>query len=81
MTAEWVSREQWMFLTVTFDTVLHIILTEKRLKYGLDKRTVSWIENWLNLSGLEDCNQQHHVQLEVSHKWYTPGFDTGTNTV
>ncbi|GAB0204001.1 mitochondrial enolase superfamily member 1 [Grus japonensis] len=31
-----------------FDTVSHKILIEKLMKYGLDKQTVRWIENWLN---------------------------------
>ena len=31
-----------------FDIVSHNILVKKLLKYGLDKQTVRWIENWLN---------------------------------
>jgi len=31
-----------------FDTVSCNILTGKLRKYGLDERTVRWIENWLN---------------------------------
>lgn len=47
MTAVWMSGQQWMFLILTFDTVLHIVPTEKLMNYGLDKQTVSQTENWL----------------------------------
>lgn len=31
-----------------FSTVSHKVLTEKLMKYRLDKRMVRWVENWLN---------------------------------
>ena len=31
-----------------FDTVSHNIITDKLIKYGLDKQTVRWTEKWLN---------------------------------
>lgn len=31
-----------------FVTLSHNILTDKLMKYGLDKWEVSWIKNWLN---------------------------------
>lgn len=31
-----------------FDKVSHSILIEKMVKYGVDKRTVRWIQNWLS---------------------------------
>ncbi|KAK4825167.1 hypothetical protein QYF61_024556 [Mycteria americana] len=45
-----------------FNTVCYKILIEKLMKYGLDKWTVRWIENWLNcwaqkvvISGMKYC--------------------------
>ncbi|PKU42800.1 rna-directed dna polymerase from mobile element jockey- hypothetical protein [Limosa lapponica baueri] len=31
-----------------FDTVLHKILKEKLMKYGMDEQTERWTEKWLN---------------------------------
>jgi len=31
-----------------FDTVIHNILIDKLMKYGSEKWTVTWTENWLN---------------------------------
>ncbi|CAM4639999.1 unnamed protein product [Lepidochelys kempii] len=38
-----------------FDTVSHSILASKLKKYGLDERTIRWIESWL------DCRAQRVV--------------------
>lgn len=31
-----------------FDTVSHMDLINKLMKYGLDRQTVRWIQSWLN---------------------------------
>lgn len=37
-----------------FNTVSYKILVDEPTKYGLDKQTVRWTENWLELSSSED---------------------------
>lgn len=31
-----------------FDTIFHNVLTDKLIKYDLDKGTVKWMESWWN---------------------------------
>jgi len=38
----------YLYFSKAFDTVSHYILLGKLRKYGLDKWSVRWIENWLN---------------------------------
>ena len=46
----WTKKEQWMLFVFlyfgnAFDTVSHIIPTDKLMKYGLDEWKVRWIDN------------------------------------
>ncbi|CAM5098941.1 unnamed protein product, partial [Eretmochelys imbricata] len=46
-----------------FDTVSHSILASKFKKYGLDERTIRWIESWL------DCRAQRVVINGFMSSW------------
>jgi len=46
-----------------FDTVCHNILTDKLIKYKLDKWAVRWTENWLN------CQAQRVVISSTKSSW------------
>lgn len=39
------------------------------------------IKKWAELLDSEGYNLWYGVQLEVSHKWWTPGADIGTNNI
>ena len=38
----------YLNFSTAFDVVSHNILIDKLTKYGLEKSTVRWTENWLN---------------------------------
>ncbi|CAM5103781.1 unnamed protein product [Natator depressus] len=46
-----------------FDTVSHSILVSKLKKYGLDERTIRWVESWL------DCRAQQVVINGSMSSW------------
>lgn len=53
-------------------------ITSEKMKYGLGKLTMMWIEKWPNkLPGSKGCDQGQKVQLEASHQCCTAGINLG----
>ncbi|KAJ7407274.1 hypothetical protein WISP_127776 [Willisornis vidua] len=44
--------------------------------YGPEKRTVRWIENWLNFGDQSSVIQQHKDELEANPQQSSPGVNT-----
>lgn len=64
--ALWTSREQCILhaFSKTFDTVSHSTLTDKSVRYGLEKCPIRWVENWL------DSQAQSVVICDMKSDWW-----------
>jgi len=54
----------YLDVSKVFYTAAHQILADELMKYGLDKWTARWTENWVELSSSEGCRYWHEAHLQ-----------------